>query len=495
MTRPVKLANTPPSLLDAILKLTQAVRSRLPHAGCLLVGGFVRDLLLGLSPTDADIEVYGVDVETLERLVQELFPGRVHLVGRAFGVFKIRLDDEYELDVALPRHESKTGHGHKDFAVQGDPLLDPAEAARRRDFTINAIMMDPLTGELVDPWHGQQDLEKRILRVVDVHHFGEDPLRVYRAVQFAARFELTLEAETLATLKAMVAAGELDYLPAERVTEEWRKLLLKAEKPSIGLKLMRELGIIKKYYPELQALIGVEQDAEWHPEGDVWVHTCMCVDAAAKLLHYSTTPLLHSIQVMLGALCHDLGKPSTTALAPKNGVMHIRSLGHEQAGIEPTKTFLRRFTFGEDVERAAVVAANDHLKPGMLWMQQQKGQLTPEQYRNAVRKTIRRIQPVSARVLVAVAEADFRGRTLPESSAPVYEPGAMFMRVVEELEAAGEPLKPLLRGEDLLVLGVSPGPTMGRIIRAVEEARDRGEVKTKEEALALAEKSVSSPLV
>lgn len=482
-----------PRLVEAVQRIESRVRQlkkstdhahgHVPRA--LLVGGFVRDLLLNLSPTDADIEVYGVEATPLESLLHELFPGRVNLVGRAFGVFKISLGEGYEIDVALPRRESKTGAGHKDFAVEGDPRLDPKEAARRRDFTINAILFDPATGELLDPWNGVDDLEKHVLRVVDADHFGEDPLRVYRAVQFAARFDLMVEHETMELLRAMVARRELDHLPIERVTEEWRKILLKALKPSIGLKLMRELGIINLYYPELQAMIGVEQDPEWHPEGDVWVHTLMVVDRAAQICRREAFSTENCLHIMLGALCHDFGKPATTELAPKQGVMRVRSLGHEAAGTEPTRQFMERFSFGADAAHAAIMAAREHLKPGMIRLQASKDGWSPAKYKNVVRNVLRRIHPLSWRILIAVAEADYRGRTLKKADDPIYEDGEMFRKAVQELEAEGPPLRPLLQGEDLLALGITTGPRMGELIRLVENARDEGEVRTKEEALAL----------
>ncbi len=484
-----------PRLIEAIFALAQAVKdipvtipSSPPRA--LIVGGFVRDLFLSLFPTDADIEVYGVESSTLEHLLQRLFPGRVNFVGRAFGVFKISLGDGYELDVALPRRESKTGVGHKDFAVEGDPALDPKEAARRRDFTINAILLDPLTGEVIDPWHGMADLEARILRVVDAEHFGEDPLRVYRAVQFAARFELTMEEQTARLLKTMVERGELDHLPPERVTEEWRKLLLKSVFPSTGLVYLRDLGILEKYLPELQTLIGVEQDPEWHPEGDVWIHTCMVMDRAAEIIRRTEFTKEERLQIMLGALCHDLGKPSTTELVPKQGVMRIRSLGHEAAGTEPTKSFMARFCFGEDMTHAAVMAAREHLKPGMLRLQAEREQWSPAKYKNVVRKLLQRIYPMSWRVLLAISEADYRGRTLPKADDPVYEDGAMFAKAAEELETDGSSLQPLLRGEDLMALGVKAGPRIGELIRMAENERDEGRITTKQEALSFIKSSL-----
>lgn len=449
----------------------------------LVVGGFVRDLLLNIEATDADIEVYKIEAGQLEKILNELFPERVNVVGRAFGVFKIALEAGYELDVALPRRESKIGVGHKDFRVDGDPNLSPNEATRRRDFTINAILFDPQTGKLIDPWNGIQDLQNGVLRMVDEHHFGEDPLRVYRAVQFAARFHLTVEARTLDVLRKMVKEDALEHLPAERVTEEWRKLLLKSDKPSIGLEIMRELGIIKKYYPELDTLIGVEQDPEWHPEGDVWIHTLMSVDVAAKIVRRAKFDERECLQIVLGALCHDLGKASTTRLAPKQGVMRLRSLGHEEAGVEPTRTFCQRLCFGNDINHAAIMAAQEHLKPGMLNRAATKENWSEDRYANAVRKLLKRIHPVSWQVLASVAEADYRGRTLAVSSAPHYTDGERLEATVKKYRLDQTALRPLLEGRDLAALGVTSGPSMGELIRAVEHARDQGEITTKQEAI------------
>ncbi len=466
------------SLVEAVRLVSSRISGR-----ALLVGGFVRDLLLDLSPTDADLEVYGVEADTLKKILTELFPRRVNLVGRSFGVFKIALGDGFELDVALPRRESKTGTGHKDFRVEGDPNLSFEEAARRRDFTVNTILLDPITGELIDPWHGLNDLEKNILRMVDQDHFGEDPLRVYRAVQFAARFELTLESNTFVMLRTMVERGELEHLPKERVTEEWRKLLLKAKKPSIGLTLLRELGIISRDYPELQSLFDVPQDPEWHPEGDVWIHTCMAVDKAAQIIRRDTFTQVEKLQIVVGALCHDLGKASTTVMAPKNGVMRLRSLGHEDAGVEPAQAWTKRLCLGSEVNYAAIIGAKEHLKPGILARAADKDGWSEEQYVNAVRKLLKRIYPLSWKVLVAISEADHRGRTLPDSEDQIYPDGARMTKMIKKHHLDQTPTKTLVNGQDLLEMGILPGPEIGGLIRMAEEERDQGTIKTREEAL------------
>ncbi|MEK7473524.1 MAG: HD domain-containing protein [Patescibacteria group bacterium] len=474
-----------------LLKAARMVVKGLP-GGCraMLVGGFVRDCLLGIASKDADLETYGIEAEVLETVLKELFDDKIETVGRSFGIYKIFLGDGFDLDVAIPRRESKSGSGHTGFEVEGDPELDPKEAARRRDFTINAIAADPKTGELFDPFNGQDDIKDRILRVVDGSTFVDDPLRVYRGVQFTARFGLRVEPSTLELMRLMVARGELDTLSKERVTDELKKLLLKAPKPSVGFELMRTLGLIRRDYPELHALIDTPQEPEWHPEGDVWIHTMMVIDEAAGIVSQNSKRKSQNfteeerLQVMMGALCHDLGKPSTTAPGEKDGVPRVRSIGHEEAGVTPTEALFDRFAFGESVRQASIASAKDHLKPGMLWRQLEKGTLTEEAYVNAVRKLIKRTKPTSWRVLLAISEADHFGRGLPDIKHEPYAVGETFARMVEEHRLDGEGIKPLLLGRDLQALGMKPGPLMGRLLKEIERLRDEGKIKTKKDALA-----------
>ena len=476
-----------PRLVEAAERLAHAIRAipqdpafaASPHA--LLVGGFVRDVLLGGQPKDIDLEVYGVAPDRLEQLLETLAPGLVNFVGRSFGVFKIHLGEDIEFDVSLPRRESKTGRGHTGFIVTADPGLNTREASRRRDFTINAISADPLTGEILDPFDGVKDLENRVLRVVDSVTFQDDPLRVYRGIQFVARFGLTVEPISFDLMRQMVARDDLAELAPERVTEELRKLLLKAQRPSIGFELARALGIIANDFSELSAMIGTEQEPEWHPEGDVWIHTMMVIDRAAEIIRDSTRGFSteEQLEVMLGALCHDLGKPGTTARLDGR----IRSLGHEEAGIEPTRSLLGRLAFGERVRDATIAIVKDHLKPGMLYKQlMEKQTLTEESYANAVRKLLKRIHPTSWRVLVAAAEADYRGRSLPEVKTGPYLHGDLVATTVAKFRFDAEPIKPLIQGRDLLALGVKPGPRMGEIIAKIETLRDAGKITTQEEA-------------
>ena len=476
MPRRIPLDHQDPRLVEAARK----VAALAPKA--MLVGGFVRDSLLGIASKDADVETYGIEADALEESLKKEFGEKVETVGKSFGIFKIPLGDGLDLDVAIPRRESKTGPGHKGFEVEGDPNLDPTEAARRRDFTINAMSAAPASGDIFDPFHGQKDLEEKVLRVVDPSTFVDDPLRVYRGIQFAARFDLTIEPATFELMRLIVGRGDLDELSKERITDELKKLLVKAPRPSVGFELMRKLGMIRNYFPELHALIDTPQEYEWHPEGDVWIHTMMVIDEAARIARRDFQTDEERLQVVLGALCHDLGKPSTTKPGEKDGVMRIRSLGHEEAGVEPTRSLLSRFSFGEKAGVAAMTCAKEHLKPGMLMRQLSKGELTDETYGNAVRKLLKRIEPMDWKIYVAVSESDHLGRGLPDSRPTSYEAGDLFRTTVEKILASAEH-KPLILGRDLEALGIKAGPLMGRLLNEVERLRDEGKIKTREQAL------------
>lgn len=508
------LFNQDRRLLEAANALAQKIRA-LPHdpsypdtdPRALIVGGFARDALLGLKPKDIDLEVYGVSPERLQSVLEQLFPGQLNEVGKSFGIIKIAMGEGLEFDVSIPRRESKSGERHRDFYIQSDPGMTIEEAARRRDFSMNSISADPLTGEFFDPFGGIQDLENRMLRVTDEERFQDDPLRVLRAVQFAARMELVVEPHSLAFMQAMVERGDLDHLTAERVTEELKKLLLKAEKPSTGFELARTLGIVEKYWPELHALIGVPQEPEWHPEGDVWIHSMMVVDEAATIIRRkedapgfrrwitaedNAQREKEKTQVMLGALCHDLGKASTTQRMEKDGVMRIRSLGHEEAGDAPTRSFCGRLKFSKDEVEAAVAIAREHLKPFLFAKQLEDGKVDQATYTNMVRKLLKRIHPTPWNVLVAASESDSRGRTVPGCKTKPYASGDTLRQTVLAYKLDAEPTKKLLEGRDLIkMFAMKPGPEIGKWQKAVEEARDAGEIKTKEEALEWIKKQIS----
>jgi tRNA nucleotidyltransferase (CCA-adding enzyme) len=448
------------AVASAATRLAEAVRTAGGRA--LAVGGWVRDRLRGVPSKDLDVEVFGLSQDRLAALLTTL--GRVEAVGQSFPVYKLAGFAEGDVDVALPRRESKRGRGHKGFEVQGDPGMSIVEAARRRDFTINAIAWDPLTDSYEDPFDGRGDLERRILRAVDATTFGDDSLRVLRAVQFAARFEFGLDGDTAALCRSI----PLDDLPAERVWGEIEKLLLHAGRPSIGLALALDLGVVAALLPELAPLVGCAQEPEWHPEGDVWVHTLMVVDEATAQSRDLDKP--QRTAVMLGAVCHDLGKPATTAYIDGR----IRSLDHEQAGVEPTLRLLDRLNVhsvgGYDVRGQVVGLVAHHLKPGMFHKAANVGD-------GAFRRLA---QKVDLELLARLARADCRGRT------GSFDCTAMDWFIERARRVGVRPPDPLLLGRHVLALGVAPGPRVGEIVKAVYERQLDGEIATVEEAIAIA---------
>ncbi len=456
----------PLSIPEPARRLAEAIREAGGRA--FLVGGFPRDHLLGRLSKDLDVETYGLEPERLQALLRSL--GKVNNVGEAFTVSKLQLG-ETEIDVALPRRDSKIGPGHKGFEVEGDPHLPFEASVRRRDFTINAMMLDPLTGELIDPAGGRTDLEAGRLRVVDEDTFGEDSLRVLRAMQFAARFALHIDTRTV----ALCGVTDLSDLPPERVFWEFEKLLLQAPEPSIGLRAGRELRIFERLFPEIEALVGCEQDAEFHPEGDVWIHTCMVVDEAARDLEGLSHP--EQLTVMLACLCHDLGKPACTELIDGR----IRSPNHEPVGLPPTERVLDGMnvhTFGGfDVRREVLGLVGNHLKPGQFFYG--KETVGDGAFRRLALKC-------DVELLTRVARADDKGRGGHRTG----EAADWFLDRMQELQVADAKPEPLLLGRHLIELGVAPGREMGETLQAIFEKQLDGEVTTLEEAQAAARKLV-----
>jgi tRNA nucleotidyltransferase (CCA-adding enzyme) len=445
--------------MSTVHNIATAVRDAGGRA--LVVGGWVRDQLLGLpESSNVDLEVFGLPGDRLRTLLESF--GRVEAVGESFQVYKIG-----DVDVSLPRRDSKAGRGHRGFVVTGDPDMSIAEAARRRDFTVNAISWDPLTGEHFDPFDGRRDLERRLLRVVDPQTFGDDSLRVLRAVQFAARFGFTIE-ETTADICRRTA---LDDLPPERVWGEFEKLLL-APKPSIGFEVAMDLGVIAKLFPELHALAGCPQEPEWHPEGDVWVHNLQVIDQARSRI--DDLPRPQQLAVMLGAVCHDLGKPATTKFIDGR----IRSLDHEEQGVAPASLFLDRLNVnafdGYDVRKQVLGITAQHLKPGS-WFKV-RDEVRDGAFRRLAHK-------VDLELLARVAKSDCEGR-----KPGTFDCAAMdwFLERARALGVQHRPPEPILLGRHLLALGLKPGPRVGEILKAVYEQQMDGQVANLDEAVAAA---------
>lgn len=457
---------------EKVLGLAEAIRDAGGRA--LLVGGCVRDTLLGKQPKDWDLEVYGVERARLRELLERF--GNVNVVGEAFTIYKLGAG----LDVSVPRREHKTGRGHRGFLIEGDPAMTVEQAASRRDFTINAILQDPRTGEIIDPFNGRADLESKILRAVSRETFGEDSLRVLRAAQFAARFEFDLDPETVQLCRAI----DLSDLPAERIWGEIEKLLLRASKPSIGVRWLRELNVIDQLFPEIKVLIDVPQDAEWHPEGDVFVHTLLVLDRARELI--DDLPYAKQVTVMLAALCHDFGKPATTEFVDDR----LRSRGHEEAGVEPTIAFLDKLNIytldGYDVRAQILALVRDHLKPGEYY--KKRDEVGDGAFRRLARKC-------ELDLLYRVAKADSLGRNAEWVRREQWydsEAQEWFIARARELEVEQQAPAPLLLGRHLLELGLEPGPRIGEITKAIYEMQLDGRVRNLDEAKEVAKSVIST---
>lgn len=467
-----------PKELTSILDKLNTIK---PQARVLVVGGFVRDSLLGLTPKDIDVEIYHVSLEDLRTTLRRIKPGAVSEAGKFFGVFKLKLRHG-EVDIALPRTESKQQPGHAGFSITTSPQLHVTQALSRRDFTINALAFDPKSKKIIDPFGGQKDLEEKILRVVNPRTFGDDPLRVYRALQFTARFNLTPIQETKQLLSQMVAGGELHSLAKERITQEITKLLFKSERPSLGFALALEIGLIKQYYPSLFSLTTTEQDPRFHPEGNVWNHSLLSLDAAVQLLKQTAFPEDSKLAILLASLLHDIGK-STTTTKDSSG---IHSRGHEEAGKNIAAQLLSSFTLPKLLVTKVIHIIEEHLKPRQLYDALQRKEISEKQYANAVRRLLKRLHPASWNELLVVSQADKDGRGQPIKKFPE---GELFSSTIAAQNLELESSTLLLYGRDILAeakaLGVPPptGKTLGAIINAIEHERDSGTIKTKAQAL------------
>lgn len=431
-----------------------------------LVGGAVRDELLERPPKDFDLEIHGLPQTEVEKMLSAF--AVTESTGKSFGTYK--LPAAYgRLEVALPRRDSRTGNKHTDFTVEVLPDLGLAEAARRREYTIGAIYKDLLTGEMYDPYGGIQDLETRTLRMVDVRTFSDDALRVLRGAGFAARFGLTVDADTMRAMRGMVES--IGALPKERVRDEWQKLLVAGEQPARGLEVLREAGVLERWYPELLALWQTPQDPEKHPEGDVGTHTGLVLNAAAELNRRKPLPPGENIELMYGALLHDAGKPATT----KTVDGRIRALGHEAAGVKPAEVFLERLGVAPIRSRRVGALVMDHMRPAALY--RERSRVTD----HALRKLARDVGATHLRTLVMLAEADHRGRGPFENTdgQPEFPDTAKYhawwSEQIDRLKLDQAP-EQILWGRDLVESdrGWSPGQAVGEAVQLAEELALQG---------------------
>ncbi len=439
------------SLVQAIANAAQAAGGR-----AFLVGGAVRDGLLGISADDADLEIHHLAPDKLEVLAATF--GKVHLVGKQFAVLHVATDHGI-LELSLPRRESKTGPGHKGFEVSAEPDLGPREASRRRDFTVNSMLQDALTGEVLDPWNGAADLQGGLLRHVS-EAFAEDPLRVLRVGRFVSRFGWRVHADTAALCRSL----DLAELPLERIEAEWRQILVRGDHPGAALQALLDCGALR-HFPEVSAMRDVPQDPVWHPEGDVFHHTRLCLDSAVRIREDMEDPWVE----MLAVLAHDFGKAGTTVL--ERG--RWRAPNHDARGAELALQFVARITAENGIaERVAALTA-DHLRPFQL-------QQAPKVGDAAIRRLALRVD-IPAQIRVSWADA--AGRTLPTPPWQEWGPGQWLLERAAALGVRDERPKPFLQGRDLLAAGHEPGPAMGTLIAEAFELQLAGQLVNREAAL------------
>lgn len=428
----------------------------------IFVGGFVRDHFSGHTTYDLDIELYGVtSLDELETLLKPF--GKVGLFGKSFGVLKLSYEG-YSVDFSPPRTESKSGFGHKGFETTWFSDLDFISAARRRDFTINAIGYDPITQTLLDPYGGVTDLKNKILRCVDPETFTDDPLRILRAVQFAARFELTCDQQLLVLCQKMIAEGALEELPKERIFEELKKLLLQSKCPSIGMLLLKEMGGLPFFAP-LDRFESTPQDSSSHPEGSVWAHTLMTLDTMASMRNGQWR---RDIVLMLAMLLHDIGKPDATLTV--DGVLNAPK--HAEIGVEIARNWLEKITEDKSMIEAVLPLVLYHGWPRKL-------------YRSCA--TDSDILHLSTHVciqdLITVAQADFYGRTFNGDIPETFEAGEWLQNRAYALNVLFNPPEPLLMGRDLIALGWSPSEEFKHLLERAYNAQLDQLFCTREEAL------------
>ena len=409
------------------------------------VGGFVRDKILGIENKDMDIEVHGVKPEVLCEILSEV--GEPMSYGSSFGVYSLK---GYDIDIAMPRKEHATGKGHRDFEVFVDPFIGTAEAARRRDFTMNAVMEDVLTGELVDPFGGKQDLENGIIRHIDSDTFVEDPLRVLRGAQFASRFGFNIADDTSDLFRSM----DLSALSMERVEDELKKALLKGKKPSVFFEVLRSADGLDVWFPEVKALIGIEQDPKFHPEGDVWTHTMEVLDRAARYRYKTKNPYAF----MLLALTHDFGKAVTTEVV--NGRIH--AYDHETEGLPAIETFLRRITNESEVISYVLNMVPLHMKPNVVAAS-----------KSAVKVTNRMFDRAAAPedlIYFAMSDKPVMSGDNPFTGDPEF----LFERyeLYEEMMS-----RPYVTGNDLIEKGLEPGEYFSDVLAYAHKLRLAGTEK------------------
>lgn len=435
---------------------------------CLIVGGAVRDTVLGTEPDDIDIEVYQINYQDLCAFLQQ--HGKVDLVGKKFGTIQFKpFGSNVEYDFSIPRKENKAGISHKDFDITFDVDMRIDEAAERRDFTFNSMAYDPLTDKLYDYFNGLDDIRRTTLRHTS-NKFNQDALRIYRAMQLQCRFGFTLHPDTVEEIRyKMILSDDCQTLPKERIYDEWKKWAQKGTHHHLIFEFMHKTGLIL-YYPELKALKATPQDTEWHPEGDVETHTELCLKHWDQILKNISDTFTddEKIIIPMAILLHDIGKPATTEVKIKKGTARVTSEGHEALGGTMAKDFLERIGFPEKYVTPICNLITNHLAGVNI-----SCITAPSGKRKAVKRLANRLYPATINQLLALMLCDTNGRSFPEHRTPTgYNDIKDLAKEFNVLETKYEYI---LMGRHLAEVGLQPGPQYGNILAKANEAQENGE--------------------
>lgn len=401
-----------------------------------IIGGYVRDTIMRIPSKDIDVEVFGCTVNELAGMLQEY--GKVDTVGKSFGVVKLTTKNQ-DYDFAIPRYESKVGVGHDDFEVHFDTNMTPYDSTLRRDFTMNAMIMDA-HGQILDFHRGTRDIQYGILRPVG-EAFKEDALRVLRGMQFASRFNMT--ASDLLIKYAQQMFDDYQHLTQDRIMHEWLKWA-KGKFPQMGLLLLEETGWIK-HYPQIEAMIGCEQNPKYHPEGDVWEHTQQCVAYAGK--EYNN-PI-----ITMTMLTHDFGKPSTTV---KNEHGNWVSPGHSDPKLGCNQ-FLKSIGMPIDIAKEVSELTRFHMS---------FAEENPS--KRSVRRVMSKLEHTDIQTLFKVMECDRNGR---DEIIGVDNHLQRLIEMSDEIVTDDGGIAAKVMGRHLIELGFEPSPKFGKVLSATYEAQ------------------------
>jgi len=412
----------------------------------LVVGGWLRDQLRGEPSKDLDVEIFGLPPDRISRLLEGF--GSIGRVGQQFPVWRLR---HQALDIGYPREAAL------DYVPKRPESLEQAfrAAAKHRDLTVNAIGWDPLTEHWIDPFCGIADLEARRLRAVDSTHFGCDPLRGLRVARLHASLEARVDDATVDLCRGL----ELSEVAVERVATELRRILVEPRRPSRAFEFLSRAELLE-VFPLVAALRGVPQDPHWHPEGDVFIHTCLVIDCARQIGAGQGAREREILQ--WAALAHDFGKPATTTREADR----VRSVGHERVGAALARDWLIELRISKSIVNAVEILVMHHLAPAQFASQGARGKA----YRRLARALA--VAGMSAVELERIARADHLGRTTEDARAGRFDAGEAFLAAAAAEEVAAGVRPDVVSAQILMDRGLPPGPALGRALARAREIQD-----------------------